>query len=95
MIELPAEGNLGAITVRELAAALNSEQRTIQLPSFQRDAVWDEEHVEMLWDSLLRGFPISSLLFARVSDVDPERLGLRDLQVSRAEAARPARDLVH
>jgi hypothetical protein len=32
------------------------------LPSLQRDAVWKPGQVELLWDSLFRGFPIGSVV---------------------------------
>lgn len=34
------------------------------LPSLQRDAVWKPGQVELLWDSLFRGFPIGSLVLS-------------------------------
>lgn len=34
--------NLYSITLRELADTVNSSQVRIQLPSFQRDAAWEE-----------------------------------------------------
>jgi hypothetical protein len=85
---VPIEKNLGFISVQDLADALNGRQKKIQLPSFQRDAIWDESHIETLWDSILRGFPISSFLFARVNGLNAAELGLRATQISRAEAAR-------
>lgn len=57
--------NPDVINVRELANAMTSGQRTIQLPAFQRDAVWDEAHIQLLWDSIFRGYPISSIIFAK------------------------------
>jgi hypothetical protein len=36
----------------------------IQLPPIQRGDVWKVAQVERLWDSVLRGFPIGSFLFA-------------------------------
>lgn len=42
----------------------------IALPAVQRGAVWRPRQVEELWDSLLRGFPIGSLLLA---PFDPKR----------------------
>ena len=36
------------------------------LPAFQRDFVWKAEQIEMLFDSLMRGYPISSMLFCFV-----------------------------
>ena len=38
------------------------------LPAFQRDFVWKHEQVEMLFDSLMRGYPISSMLFWRLQE---------------------------
>ena len=36
------------------------------LPAFQRDFVWSEEQIEKLFDSLMRGYPTSSMLFWNV-----------------------------
>jgi uncharacterized protein with ParB-like and HNH nuclease domain len=66
---LTEDHDLAVISVLDLADALTGEKRTIQLPVFQRDAVWDEAHISLLWDSLLRDFPIGSLLFARADGV--------------------------
>ncbi len=63
------ERNPDSISVKVLAEAFNSGQQEIQLPAFQRDAAWDEAHTELLWDSIVREFPISSLLFAQT---DPQ-----------------------
>ena len=63
------ERNPDSISVQALAEAFNNGQQEIQLPAFQRDAAWDEDHIELLWDSIFRGFPISSLLFAQA---DPQ-----------------------
>lgn len=38
------------------------------LPSLQRDAVWKVKQIEELWDSILRGFPIGSFVFAPPHD---------------------------
>ncbi|QSV45466.1 DUF262 domain-containing protein [Geobacter benzoatilyticus] len=35
---------------------------TAKLPALQRSAVWKPRQVEMLWDSLLNGFPVGSFL---------------------------------
>lgn len=37
-----------------------------QLPALQRGFVWKPQQVERLWDSLVQGFPIGSLLLSRV-----------------------------
>lgn len=67
------ERNPDSISVKVLAEAFNNGQQEIQLPAFQRDAAWDEAHSELLWDSILRGFPISSLLFAQ-ADLKSEQV---------------------
>lgn len=36
------------------------------LPAFQREYVWKPEQVERLFDSLMKGYPINSMLFWRV-----------------------------
>lgn len=33
-----------------------------QIPTFQRDVVWDEDKVKRLWDSVFRFYPIGSIL---------------------------------
>ena len=37
------------------------------LPSIQREYVWDSEQIETLFDSLMRGYPISTFLFWEIS----------------------------
>ena len=37
-----------------------------QLPVLQRGFVWKPGQVEKLWDSLIQGFPVGSLLLARI-----------------------------
>jgi uncharacterized protein with ParB-like and HNH nuclease domain len=36
------------------------------LPAFQREFVWSSDQIEKLFDSLMKGYPISSMLFWRV-----------------------------
>lgn len=38
------------------------------LPAFQREYVWKHEQVEMLFDSLMQGYPIGTLLFWQLSE---------------------------
>jgi hypothetical protein len=54
------------ITVRAAVDAL--EGRRYVLPSIQRELVWDEEQMVLLWDSLLRRYPIGSFLFWQVNE---------------------------
>lgn len=45
------------------------------LPSLQRGAVWKPNQVEMLWDSILRGFPIGALVVSKKLQHQASRRG--------------------
>jgi Protein of unknown function DUF262 len=45
------------------------DRRRYLLPAIQREFVWKPDQIEQLFDSIMRGYPIGSLLFW---DVDPE-----------------------
>lgn len=45
------------------------------LPSLQRGAVWRPNQVELLWDSILRGFPIGSLVVSPLLERQITRTG--------------------
>jgi len=58
-----------SFTLKEIADwQLNSDFSQVELPSIQRGFVWKPKQVEDLWDSILRGYPIGSLLFSRMSN---------------------------
>ena len=40
----------------------------VTIPALQRGLVWNPEQVELLWDSILRGFPIGSFLLADITE---------------------------
>jgi uncharacterized protein with ParB-like and HNH nuclease domain len=46
----------------------NIHRRHYLLPSIQREFVWDVNQIELLFDSLMRGYPINSFLFWEVED---------------------------
>ena len=46
------------------------EKRQFLLPTIQRGFVWEAKKIETLFDSLLRGFPISSFLFWEVPETE-------------------------
>lgn len=53
-----------------IADALNNiERRRYLLPAIQREFVWPASKIEWLFDSLMRGYPISSFLFWNVEDL--------------------------
>jgi len=47
-------------------AIQNIDGQKYLLPSIQREFVWNIEQIEMLFDSLMRGYPIGTFLFWRV-----------------------------
>ena len=46
--------------------------RHLNLPQIQRGLVWKAAQIELLWDSILRGFPIGSFVVAEFSDNNNE-----------------------
>ena len=59
------------ITIKEAIDSISS--RKYVLPSIQREFVWKTEQIEKLFDSLMRGYPISSFLFWEVSNENKEK----------------------
>ncbi|MBR0925735.1 DUF262 domain-containing protein [Bradyrhizobium diazoefficiens] len=75
-------------TIQAILPRLNS---TYFLPALQREFVWTEEQICQLFDSLMRGYPISSFLFWHVpiegrDDVEAYEF-LRTVKESRNRAA--------
>ncbi len=67
MHKLYIEKGLDEIYIEILAKEINKGTRSLyRLPSFQRDAVWKNSQIELLWDSIMRGFPIGVLLFSKL-----------------------------
>jgi hypothetical protein len=59
---------------------LNDLNRSIYLPHIQRPFVWGEEQVRKLLDSLLRGYPIQTLLLWRTKDEIKARRFMDDVR---------------
>lgn len=57
-------------TLKEIASWA-TEDKEVQIPALQRGLVWKPRQVELLWDSILRGFPIGSFMLSDV--VAPKR----------------------
>lgn len=56
-------------TIRRIVGYLNNEEKDggFWLPNIQRRFVWNEEQIERLFDSILREYPISTLLIWRTN----------------------------
>jgi len=50
--------------LQDIAGWINNDSK-IKIPPIQRGLVWKPIQVEMLWDSILRGFPIGSFLLSK------------------------------
>ena len=57
-------------TIRKFIGYLNNESKDggYWLPNIQRKFVWKEDQIERLYDSILREYPIGSLLIWRSND---------------------------
>lgn len=45
------------------------------IPSLQRGAVWDAGQVELLWDSIMRGFPVGAIVVCKKLETQKTRRG--------------------
>ena len=61
-----ASGFKDPISIKE--AVDNIFERKYLLPAIQRKFVWSSDQIEMLFDSILRGYPINSFMFWEVRD---------------------------
>lgn len=59
-----------------IAGVIRRLNRDYYLPAIQRPYVWTPEQIIRLFDSLLKGYPISSFLFW---DIDPSQAGKLDI----------------
>lgn len=57
------------LSIRKIVSYLNNpiEQGGFWLPNIQRHFVWDEEQIEKLFDSIMREYPIGTLLIWKTS----------------------------
>jgi hypothetical protein len=56
-------------TIRKMVSYLNNEEKDggFWLPNIQRPFVWNEDQIERLFDSIMREYPISTLLIWRTN----------------------------
>ena len=74
-----------SLTVRKILSRIQAGE--IRVPSFQRPLRWDASDVGKLFDSILRGYPVGSLLFwRRPMEADPAlRIGNAVIQAPRVD----------
>lgn len=61
--------NYHVLTLKDIASwqisgIESSSEIKARVPSLQRGAVWKPQQIEMLWDSIFRGFPIGSIVIS-------------------------------
>ena len=61
-----ASGFQNPITIKDAIDKIHSRQ--FLLPAIQRKFTWSSSQIEMLFDSILRGYPINSFMLWKISD---------------------------
>jgi uncharacterized protein with ParB-like and HNH nuclease domain len=56
------------ITIEKIIQGI--QENKYVLPAIQREFVWDEEQIQKLFDSLMRGYPIGSFLFWKINSTN-------------------------
>ena len=54
-----------SFTLRQIASWTSNDSEVL-IPALQRGLVWKPRQVELLWDSILRGFPIGSFMLSDI-----------------------------
>lgn len=80
-------------TVAKTLAAI--QQRRYVLPAIQREFVWGAEQVCLLFDSLLRGYPIGSFLFWAVDKEQAQDLRFYEFLTDYHERNHPYAPIAH
>ncbi len=70
----------GPIYSLEQIASWTSGESEVSIPAIQRGLVWKPNQVELLWDSILRRFPVGSFLLSDVTESGKGKYYLMDGQ---------------
>jgi hypothetical protein len=57
----------------QIVDVIGELNRNIYLPAIQREFVWDTKRIEKLFDSIMSGYPIGSLLFWKVKEENKDQ----------------------
>lgn len=55
-----------------------------EVPVLQRGLVWDQAQIELLWDSILRGIPIGSIVLSEITDSIKDQKKGKEVKLSDA-----------
>lgn len=76
-------------TTSIMALVTQIQNGELVLPDFQRDFVWKEDQIRLLFDSIMRGYPFGSLLFWNTQYVDvPYRDFVHDIRTGQTFATK-------
>lgn len=56
--------------IRDVGFWAKHPDEYISIPSVQRSLVWKPAQIELLWDSILRGFPIGAFMLSEINNED-------------------------
>ena len=62
--------NVNSFSIRDIVFWAKNPNRYVSIPALQRGLVWKPRQVELLWDSVLRNFPIGSFMLSEIPDQD-------------------------
>lgn len=60
--------SVNSFNIRDVEFWAKFPDKYISIPSLQRGLVWKPRQVELLWDSILRNFPIGSFMLSEIYD---------------------------
>lgn len=59
-----------SFNIRDIEFWAKHRDRYVSIPALQRGLVWKPRQVELLWDSILRNFPIGSFMLSEIANED-------------------------
>ncbi|MBK6865161.1 MAG: DUF262 domain-containing protein [Ideonella sp.] len=79
------------LSIRKIVSYLNDDEADgggFWLPNIQRPFVWNEDQIARLFDSIMREYPISTLLVWKTKEAFPQGQGLGCLAVGAVQGRR-------
>lgn len=70
--------SINSFNIRDIEFWAKCPDEYISIPALQRGLVWKPRQVELLWDSMLRNFPIGSFMLSEITDKDGDEKSSKD-----------------
>ena len=61
-----------SISIRDAMSKIANNE--ILLPAIQREFVWKRDAIELMFDSILRDYPINTMMFWRINNIKHQPL---------------------